>query len=261
MRIAFLKSLFTGGTATVDWHQPSADSHIFDHPYNSQKIELDGERFPVRTYHLSQKDYHRLGLNPAYYLAGLKASLVHRRDYERFCAAARLKGERVGGAYPLTNRNVLVREEELVTTGVLDYLPPSSRQMVLPDNFSRGALLHQTLHDIYWGGAISPEGRKDFCRLMLLVTLHLINHSINEQKQSYPLIFLQKVGLACNPPYDIMELGLSLDFDRPTREQKIYAGESFAFVGERYISDKKFGPAVLPPNIVDYFKKSQLKVW
>jgi hypothetical protein len=224
--------------------------------HGDRSISCGGERFSVRTYRLAQDDLRRLSVNPDYYRFGLKVSLMSQVDYLRFCAMNGQTAEAVGGFYPLGKSNGPVSEIDRVNDGTKHYLSPASRHMVLPEDFSSFALLHETLHDIYLGGALSVSQRESFCRAALVVTKTLVDRAAESDGR---LIFLKAIGQACASPYDIKTLGPLPDLDRPTREQRIFAGEVFTSAGERYLHGQGPDLAVLPAELADYFDSIKLK--
>jgi hypothetical protein len=224
--------------------------------HGDRTISCGGENFPVQTYRLAQDDLKRLGINPEFYLFGLKISLMSKVDYLRFCAMNGQTAEAIGGFYPLGKSNGPVSEIDRVNDGTKHFLSRASRHMVLPDDFSSLALLHETLHDIYFGGALSVAQREIFCRSALAVAKTLVSQAAEPDER---LIFLKAIGQACASPYDIKEFGQLPSLDQPTREQRIFAGEVFTFAGERYLHGKGPELAVLPAELVSFFDSIRLR--
>lgn len=215
-------------------------------------IAVKGQRFEVNRIELATATYRKLGLNPRFFVPGIKVYTMDEANYGRFCRLAGLDPDQIGGFYPLARGG----EEEAVTAGKLLKLSNQSRVVVLPEEFARITLLHELAHDIFLNGSILPAERNEIARLIVANTRQVLNTRPDSEEAK----FIRKVASACQQRYNFEPIKeLSLIPHEITREMLIFAGEMLAYGVEKKVTgDNKMG--LIPKELATYLDHLQIKL-
>jgi len=210
---------------------------------HNTSILVKGQSFQVSRIEIATATYRKLGLNPKFFVPGVKVYLMNEANYSRFCRLADLDPSQIGGFYPLARGG----EEEAVSAGKLLKLSNQSRVVVLPEEFEKITLLHELAHDIFLNGSLLPAERNELARLIIANTRQVLNTRPDSEEAK----FIIKVASACQQRYNFEPIKeLSLIPHEITREMQIFAGEMFAYGVEKKVTgDSKMGQIPQELNI------------
>jgi hypothetical protein len=213
---------------------------------------LKGINFQARLFTLTANSYTKLGINPRFFRPGMTLRVLDRANYSRLCKLAGFPAGQLGGLYPLAPAG----EETMVNDGRLARLPDSSRVLVLHEKFSFLGTLHEVLHDVFLGGALSLEERNGFTRLVLAATRRVLNTAPDSEEAR----FIRTVASEWKVPLDLTGIR-NHDFipRKPSRAERIFANEMFAYAAEKKITgDNKMGQ--VPDEIDTYLDRIGIKL-
>ena len=215
-------------------------------------FRLKGINFQARLFTLNANSFTKLGIDPRFFRPGLTLRVLDQANYSRFCKLAGFPEGQLGGFYPLAPAG----EEVMVNDGRLARLPDLSRVLVLPEKFSFLGTLHEVLHDVFLGGALSLEERNGFTRLVLAATRRVLNTAPDSEEAR----FIKNVAAEWKVPLDLTGIrNHELIPRRPSREERIFANEMFAYAGEKKITgDNKMGQ--IPEEIDTYLDRIEIKL-
>lgn len=215
-------------------------------------IDVKGQRFEVNRIELATATYRKLGLDPRFFVPGIKVYTMDEANYGRFCRLAGLEPDQIGGFYPLARGG----EEELVTAGKLLKLSNKSRVVVLPEDFAKSSLLHELAHDIYLNGSIPSVERNEIARLIVANTRQVMNTRPDSEEAK----FIRKVANACQQKYDFDPIqGLNIIPKELPREMQVFAGEMFAWAVEMKVTGDKSRGAI-PYDLNLYLDRLNIKL-
>jgi hypothetical protein len=200
-----------------------------DRKLRPSTVRVKGVDFQVRRIEVATATYRKLGINPQYFIPGIKVYLMDRTNYSRFCQLAGLDADEIGGFYPLARGD----EELLATMGYLFKLSNRSRVVVLPSDFMGTSLLHELAHDILFNGSLPMDERFGMVRLILSEARRALNTAPDSKEAK----FVREVAESCQQKYNVDPLrDLTVIPSILTREEMVFGSEMFAYAVEKKVT-------------------------
>jgi hypothetical protein len=209
--------------------------------YSSFRVK--GADISARSIDVSPAILKLAGINPAYFVPGARLFLLDPPQYEKLCRAASLSPGEAIGFYPLSRNG----EQSEVILGEAEKLSNPARTILLPFDFKFSALSHELAHDLFLGGALSVKEREGFYKLAILETRRVLI-SAPDSKEAY---FLRLVANSGRKKFKLTDIMTIYTLTNPSYDQRLFAGELFAYALEIKISRNR-SMGVVPREIDDY---------
>jgi hypothetical protein len=211
-------------------------------------FKINGIDIKAQAIDLTRAIFKNAGINPAFFMPGARLFLLDPIQYDNFCKVTDLSSKEKNGFYPLSKKG----EEKKVMLGELDYLSNPSRTVVLPSDCKKADLMHELAHDIFLGGGISKEDREAFFKLAICEARRVLNTAPGSQ-EAY---FIRRVSNSGRKRFNLKELISIKELSSLTYEQRVFAGELFAYAIEMKITkDRSLGK--IPAEIDIYIEENK----
>ncbi len=182
-----------------------------------------GTDYPARALPVSRELFGGLGFRAERFREGASIGLLSRSDFQAFARACGTDAE--GGIYPLSANG----QNEAVLRDELEYLPPGSRNLILPEEHADVSLVHELAHDVFIGGGIERRDRNEFFKNVLdwyrnahdPLRIHL------HKNQAY----YARIAEMTKGTFDLSALSLKYFGPRHwlERDFRVFAAECFAY--------------------------------
>jgi hypothetical protein len=218
------------------------------------KISAFGATLTGCVFPLGAWSFSELRINQKYFRPGARLFLVETTNSKTITPDAETSVDK--GLYPAG----VGRDFEAMLDGDIDYLPDRSRVIALLGGFDKLTVVHETLHDIYWNGAISLKDRQSFERELLWY--YRLTQSPEAPHQHINYKFFTELAAICRRKGLLMKLSPKFynQAELHNPDYHLFAGECFAYVGELLFDSQNSNFEKVPEDILQLFRHTAPKI-
>jgi len=227
---------------------PKAAEFLRDHDTEAFGVLQVGDReVSGDLFSLTREMLSAMGINPILYKPGCKIILMDEVDF-RHCASKH-NSDGAEALYPLI---LAGRKNELplVLNKEEAFLTNKTRIIALSKESPLVTLVHEAMHDVYFGGCLRLGRRNDFINEMLKLYRDTINPRRTHDKQLHN--FFQEAARRCRDPKVLERIGPNYFENQPLfdPEFQALAAECFAYAYEQVIDPERALIKNVPPIIL-----------